>query len=262
MPMLGERLDVSADEGVGRIVLKRPEFGNAIDERFSVEFEAATAACAASKVRVVLISAVGKQFCVGGDLKDFAGRDDLGSYLERVTRPLHRGIATLAEIDAPTIVAMKGVAAGAGLGLVCAADIVIAGLSSSFLMAYTKIGLTPDGSTSWYLARHVGLHRALELTITNRVLSAMEALECGLISRVVSDDEIDGEAEALVQMLRSGPTAAYGASSRLLRAASDHSLREHLEAEAASITSRARSGDGVEGIRAFLERRSPRFNGE
>lgn len=258
----GERLDLLIHDGVARIVLNRPESANAIDETFALEFEVAAAACVEAKARVVLISAAGKQFCVGGDLKDFAGREDLGSHLEHVTGPLHRGIATLTEIDAPTIVAMRGAAAGAGLGLVCAADIVIAGESSSFLMAYTKIGLTPDGSTSWYLARHVGLRRALDLTITNRVLSATEALEWGLVSRVVGDDEVDAEAESLVEVLRVGPTAAYGASVRLVRSAQHDSLRHHLDEEAASIAERARTADGREGIRAFLERRAPEFTGE
>ncbi|MGA7835297.1 MAG: enoyl-CoA hydratase-related protein [Acidimicrobiales bacterium] len=258
----GERLDVSIDDGVARIVLNRPTSANAIDEQFGVEFEAAAMACAEAKVRVVLISALGKQFCVGGDLKDFAGRDDIGSHLDRVTGPLHRGIATLVEADAPVIVAMRGAAAGAGLGLVCAAEIVIAGESSTFLMAYTKIGLSPDGSTSWFLARHIGLRRALDLTITNRVLSASEALAWGLVSRVVADDDLDAEAESLVDALRVGPTAAYGASARLMRSSLDRSLRDQLDAEADSIASCANGDDGREGMRAFLERRAPNFTWE
>jgi len=259
--MNSERLLLTIDDGVARLVLSRPEAANAIDLAFAKELEAAAALIKSERVRVVVVTALGRQFCVGGDLKSFAKQDDVPAHIEEVTTHLHEGIATLSELDAPLIVAVNGAVAGAGLGLVCAADLVVAAESSTYLMAYTRLGLSPDGSTSWFLARHVGLHRALELSLTNRVLSAREALEWGIVTRVVTDDDVPEETESLVALLAAGPTASFGATKRLLRSASSNSLREHLGAEGASITSLARSADGAEGIRAFVERRDATFIG-
>jgi 2-(1,2-epoxy-1,2-dihydrophenyl)acetyl-CoA isomerase len=260
--MTDRRLNISIDEGVARICLIRPDAANTVDLVFAKEFEAAAEACVVGRARVVLVTAIGRQFCGGGDLKSFAGQSDLGAHLEEVTHHLHAGIATFVEMDAPIVIAVEGAVAGAGLGLVCAADIVVAGESATFVMAYTRLGLTPDGSSSWYLPRHVGLRRALDLTLTNRVLSADEALAWGVISRLVADDQVLADAEAIVEQLAAGPTAAYGASARLLRSALGNTLQAHLSAETATIGERARAADGLEGIRAFAERRGAIFNGD
>ena len=260
--MTGQRLDVIISDGVARIHLNRPDAANAIDLTFAKEFESAAQSCVSSHVRVVLVTAAGRQFCAGGDLKSFAKEPDVGAHLEEVTKHLHEGIAILVEMAAPVVVAVTGAAAGAGLGLVCAADIVVAGESASFVLAYSRVGLTLDGSSSWFLPRHIGLRRALDLSLTNRVLKAQEAFEWGLVSRAVADDKVLSEAEGIVTQLSRGPTAAFGASARLLRSASENTLRTHLALEAASIVERARTVDGLEGIRAFVERRPPEFSGE
>jgi 2-(1,2-epoxy-1,2-dihydrophenyl)acetyl-CoA isomerase len=182
--------------------------------------------------------------------------------LADVTRHLHAGVAGLAALDAPVVAAVQGPAAGAGLGLVAAADLVIAAQSATFVMAYTAVGLSPDGSSSWFLPRAVGLRRALDLTLTNRVLSAEEALDWGLITRVVPDDALAAEAEALAGKLRDGPTTAFGAAARLLRSAWSRPLEPHLEAEALALVAQASGTDGREGISAFVERRPPHFVGE
>lgn len=257
-----QRLEYEIDQGVARIVLNRPEAANAIDLTFAREFEAAATAISTGAVRVALITAEGRNFCVGGDLKSFAGEADLGAHLDEVTRHLHEGIALLAEMDAPVVAAVNGAVAGAGLGIVCVADIVVAGESSTSLMAYTRLGLTPDGSSSWFLAQHVGLHRALDLALTNRVLSAREALEWGIVSRVVPDDLVLSEAQSIVTTLAAGPTAAYGAAARLVRSAQDRTLRQHLDEERAQMAERARHADGREGVAAFVERRDARFIGQ
>jgi 2-(1,2-epoxy-1,2-dihydrophenyl)acetyl-CoA isomerase len=179
-----------------------------------------------------------------------------------VTQHFHDGIVTFVEMDAPVVVAVQGAVAGAGLGLVCAADIVVAGKSATFVMAYTRLGLTPDGSSSWFLSRHVGLRRALDLTLTNRVLSADEALAWGVITRLVADDQVLKEAESIIEQLATGPTAAYGASARLLRSATGNTLRTQLSQETGALVERARAVDGLEGIRSFVERRSANFIGD
>ncbi len=256
------RIELEIDGAIARIRLSRPEAANAIDLAFAKEFESAVLKIQSSHVRVVEITAQGRQFCVGGDLKSFALQEDLPSHLGEVTSHLHEAIATLDEVDAPVILGVKGAVAGAGLGLVCAADIVLAGESSTFLMAYTRLGLSPDGSSSWNLVRHVGLHRALELALTNRVLTAREACEWGIVSRVVPDEDLDDELESLTSQFAVGPTKAYGATKRLMRSALENSLRQQLVAESTSISSLARTADGVEGIAAFIERRDASFNGE
>jgi 2-(1,2-epoxy-1,2-dihydrophenyl)acetyl-CoA isomerase len=258
----GERISYVVDGGVARIVFSRPEASNAVDLTFAREFEVAARAAMSGGARVVFVSALGRHFCVGGDLKSFSAAADLGNHLKEVTGHLHEGIAMLVELDAPVVVAVNGTAAGAGFGLVCAADIVVAGESAAFLMAYTRLGLSPDGSSSWFLPRHVGLRRAMDMSLTNRILSAPEALGWGIVSRVVADDAVTSEAEEIVSVLAHGPTSAYGATARLLRSSGGNSLRTHLELESATMAERARARDAREGIQSFLEHRDARFTGD
>jgi 2-(1,2-epoxy-1,2-dihydrophenyl)acetyl-CoA isomerase len=207
----------------------------------------------------VLLRGEGRVFCGGGDLKSFSQEPDLPAHLEAVTRHLHAALYSLAQLDAPVVAAVQGSAAGAGLGLVGAADLVVAAASAKFVMAYTKLGLTPDGSSSWYLTRVLGLRRALELTLTNRVLNAEEALAWGLVNRVVPDDALDSEARALAAELAAGPTGAFGRAKRLLVAAEQNDLGAQLALETATLCRSAASPEAAEGIQAFLEKRPPAF---
>src|SRR5204863_2026884 len=159
----------------------------------------------------------GARFCGGGDIKNFAEHpDDLARHLRGFLPSLHTAITMLVRGDAPVVAAVHGSAAGAGLGLVAASDVVVAGSSTKFVMAYTGVGLTPDGSSSWFLPRLIGMRRALELTFTNRVLSATEAREWGLITGVVPDERLAAEAEALATRLASGAPHALAGAKRLL----------------------------------------------
>ena len=199
------------------------------------------------------------QFCFGGDLKGMvASGGDLCAYLGELTTALHAGLALLMRMDAPVIVAVKGSAAGAGLGLVLAADLAIAGRSAKFTPAYTGVGLTPDAGCTFLLPRAVGYKRAMELLLTNRVLSAEEALDWGLVNQVVDDELVDGTAAALAARLAGGPSAAFGGVKRLL-AEAEPGLETHLGRESRSIAARGASVEGREGIAAFLEKRLPRF---
>ena len=202
------------------------------------------------------------RFCGGGDLKGFAGRDDLPTHLREILGPLHVAITQLVRGDAPVVAAVQGSAAGAGIGLVGASDLVVAGESAKFVMAYTGVGLTPDGSSSWFLPRLVGLRRALELTLTNRVLSAAEALDWGLITEVVPDDELTAEAEALAARLAAGPAPALAAAKRLLHTSLEETLETHLAREAEAISAASGTPEGQEGVAAFVEKRPPVFNRE
>jgi 2-(1,2-epoxy-1,2-dihydrophenyl)acetyl-CoA isomerase len=250
-------------DGVGRLTLARPDAGNAIDLAMARELaEVTTSWSADPTVRAVLLSGDGPTFCVGGDLKAFAPRDDLPAHLTEVTDHVHAAISRLARMDAPVVAAVHGSAAGGGLSLALAADLVLAAASSRFVVAYTAIGLTPDLAGTWTLPRLVGLRTAIDLTLTNRVVAADEALALGMITRVVADDALADEALALARELAAGPTGALGAAKRLLRDALGHDLEAQLALEQRSLATAGGSADAREGIAAFLDKRAPRFSGE
>lgn len=256
-----ETIDLDVREGVAHLTLNRPDAANGINLPLAQDLLAATLAVAADPgARVVLLSGAGKMFCGGGDLKGFAGRDDLPTHLREILAPLHSAITNLVRGDAPVVGAVQGSAAGAGMGLVGASDLVVAGESTKFVMAYTGVGLAPDGSSSWFLPRMVGLRRALELTLTNRVLSAAEALDWGLITQVVPDDELADAAGAMAAKLASGAAPAVARAKRLLHTSLEETLESHLAREAEAISSASGTPAGIEGVAAFAEKRKPVFN--
>ena len=153
-------------------------------------------------------------------------------------------------------------AGGAGMALVRGADLVLASENARFTMAYTAAGLSPDGSSTFYLPRLVGLRRALELTLTNRRLSAQEALDWGIVNRILPAETLQEKALALARQLAAGPALAYAAAKRLLQRSFDQSLETQLEDEAQAIAAASATADAREGIRAFLEKRPPQFRGE
>jgi 2-(1,2-epoxy-1,2-dihydrophenyl)acetyl-CoA isomerase len=253
-------LRAEVDAGVGRLTLARPDAGNAIDLELATELDAVTASWAnRDDLRVVVVRGDGPRFCVGGDLRAFAGRDDLPLHLTEVTAHLHAALARLGRLRAPVVVGVHGSAAGAGFSLACSGDIVLAAASATFVLAYRAVGLTPDGSVTWYLPRVVGLRRALDLALTNRAIDAAEAERLGLVSRVVPDDALDDEVEATVADLASGPATALAATKRLLRASGGNALEQQLELETEALAAAAGSSDAEEGIAAFLAKRQPRF---
>jgi len=255
-------VDVHVEAGVGTITLNRPEAGNSIDLELARDLHAAVIAAERdASVRVVVLRGAGANFCVGGDLRSFSRCEDLPAELREVTTHLHAAIVTLARIDAPIVVAVHGSAAGAGLGLACGGDIVIAADDARFVVAYTRVGLNPDGGTSWFLPRLVGLRTAQELTLTNRALDADGACSAGIVTRVVPAAALDDEVHGLAAVLAAGPSKALGEAKRLLRTSLDETLAVHLEAEASALVRSAGRPDAVEGISAFLAKRPPEFRG-
>lgn len=247
--------------GVARVTLNRPDAANAIDLALAKALHETVADVAATDdVRVVLLTGAGARFCAGGDVRAFAtSAEDLGDELAAVLAELHPAVELLAAMDAPVVAAVQGSAAGAGLSLVAGADLVVAAESTKFVMAYTGIGLVPDGGSTWYLPRVVGLRRALDLALTNRVLSAEEACDWGLVSRVVPDAELADATEDLVTSLVAGPALALGSAKRLLRDALSETLEAQLAHEATRMVLAGGSADGREGVAAFVEKRRPTF---
>lgn len=256
-------LTLDIHDGVAEITLNRPDAANAFDADLFREFNDAVLRCDAdAAVRAVIVTGSGRFFCAGGDLKSFAAQgDDLPRHLKEMTLLFHGAVSRLNRMDAPVIMAVNGVAAGAGFSLAMAGDLALAAESARFTMAYTRAGLTPDGSSTYFLPRLVGLRRAKELTLTNRTLSAQEALAWGIVNRVVPDAELMPVARALAAELAQGPTRALGMAKRLLDSGLNTTLETAMEDEAQTIAAAARTEDGRAGIAAFLEKRQPVFRG-
>jgi 2-(1,2-epoxy-1,2-dihydrophenyl)acetyl-CoA isomerase len=256
-----ENVLLEVRDGIARLTLNRPEAANAIDDGLARDLLGAVVEIQLDdRVRVVLLSGNGARFCGGGDVKAFAALgDDLPANIRALIPSLHTAITALVRGDAPVVAAVHGSAAGAGLGLVGASDLVVAGESTKFVMAYTGVGLTPDGSSSWFVPRLVGVRRALELALTNRVLTAEEALEWGLITSVVPDDDVQAQALALAERLAAGPRAAQAAAKRLVHTSLEETLETHLAREADAIVAASASDESTEGLAAFVEKRAPNF---
>jgi len=202
---------------VAHLTLNRPQAGNALDLGMAKQLMAVALRCEADQnVRAVLLKGAGKSFCAGGDVKVFLAQKELPQYLREITSYLHLAISRFARLDAPVIAAVQGSAAGGGFSLAISCDLVIAAESANFLMAYSKIGMAPDGGSTYFLPRLVGLKRALELALTNRVLSAREACEWGIVTEVVAPEDLESRAEELARSLAQGPTGAFGSAKRLL----------------------------------------------
>ena len=207
-------------EGVAHLTLNRPRSGEHHEPAVRPRIRRRRAGAPRRPPACALFSsgAEGKNFCFGGDLRGMvAAGADVKAYLTELTTDLHAGMTHLSRMDAPVVAAVQGTAAGAGLGLVLAADLAIAGKSTKFAASYTAVGLTPDAGCTFTLPRAVGYKRAMELFLTNRVLDAERALEWGLVNQVVADDELAQTAAALAARLAAGPTGAFGGGEAAFR---------------------------------------------
>ncbi len=245
---------------VAVVTLNRPETANTLDLAMGRDLLTAALRCEADPaVRAVVLTGAGKAFCFGGDLRGMTGSGTpIEPYLKELTTHLHAAIARFMRMDAPVIAAVNGTTAGAGVGLVAMADLAIMAAGAKISLAYTGVGLTPDGGTSFLLPRAVGAKRAMELILTNRALTAAEALEWGLVNQVAPDSEVLDTALALAGKLAAGPKGAFGRSKRLAVAALG-ALESQLTLESETIAAQAATAEGREGITAFLEKRKAQY---
>ena len=258
-----ETIRLGLDEGVAWLHLQRPEHGNALEATMARELAQATQSLRRSPdLRCLVLTGSGEHFCLGGDLREFSAQGArLPEYVRELVPDLHRATIALTHLNAPVIAAVNGTAAGAGLSLMCAADIAISAASARYTLAYTRVGLSPDGGSTWFLPRIVGTRRAREMALTNRLLTASEALEWGLVGRVVPDSELEREATETARKLAAGSLPALSSARRLLHesATAASTLEAHLDLEAERIVETAAGEDVREGIAALLDRREPHF---
>lgn len=259
-----ETIIFNIDGGVATIALNRPEALNAFIPRMGEEF--ADAMCRTrtdAAVRAVVVKGVGRAFCAGGDVKAFAQflqGDPQAAFLELAGR-LHAGIIEIRRTPKPVIAQVHGVAAGAGMSLALACDLTIAADTARFMMAYARVGLSPDGSSTYFLPRLVGPKKALEIFYIGDPISADEALRLGLVNRVVPEGALGEETQALACRLAAGPTLAFGRAKELTYRSLHQGLEVQLEDERQFIARSGMSADFREGVQAFLEKREPKFTG-
>ncbi|MFF7388072.1 enoyl-CoA hydratase/isomerase family protein [Streptomyces scabiei] len=240
-------------DGVVELRLDDPGRGNALDLGTAEALRDTAVEVAADPGGAVLLRSTGVSFCVGGDLRAFAGRGArTGSYVHAVASAAHAAIQALYELPVPLVTAVRGAAAGGGIGLALVGDIVVAARSARFRLAYTAIGLTPDCGASWFLPRLLGPRRAADLILTNRVLTGDEAERWGLVSRSVDDGELDDATRRIAADLAAGAGDALRASKSLLRVGAGEELRLRLAEEARLIAALADGRQAQDRMASFL----------
>jgi 2-(1,2-epoxy-1,2-dihydrophenyl)acetyl-CoA isomerase len=259
-----ETVNLELADGAATITLNRPETLNAWNEQFGRELREVVDEVAGDEaVRAVMITGAGRAFSSGADLReqragDGGGAPDLSQRLRELYHPIILGIR---ELPKPVVAAVNGPAAGIGCSLALDCDLVIAAESAFFVLAFVNIGLVPDGGSTAILPARIGAARAFEMALLGERVPAPKALDWGLVNRVVPDDELDEAAGALLTRLAGGPTHAYANAKRLLNRGLYAGFAEQLEAEADAQREQGLTGDFVEGVIAFAEKRPPRFSG-
>jgi len=257
-------IDFTVADGVATITLDRPDAANALDLRMSQDLLSVASHCDANPaIRAVILTGRGRMFSAGGDITSFvAAGEDVSELMRNMTAFLHSAVARFLRMNAPLITAVNGAAAGAGLSMALMGDIILAASSAKLTMAYTKLGVSPDGSSSFTLPRLVGMARAKEMMLLNPVYSADEAAAKGLVTAVVPDEQLMAKAQEIAAQLARGPTVAYGEAKRLLADTFSNTLETQMEMETRAIAGlSAHTRDAREGFKAFSEKRKPNFEG-
>lgn len=254
--------DFDATTGIGRLTLNRPDVLNALDVPTARAFLAAVRQLTATPgLRVIVLSGAGRAFAAGGDVASFAagGVHRAADVIHDLLDALNPAILALRQTPAPVITAVRGAAAGAGLSLAISGDLVVAEERARFMIAYDRIGASPDCGLSWFLPRRVGRGMAFGMMLAGRSLTAAEALAIRLIDRSAPEAEFDAVVDDLAMRVAAGPTQAFGHYKALLDGNLD--LAAHLEAERQRFTACTHTADFAEGVDAFITKRNPVFTG-
>lgn len=254
---------LEVDHAVGVITLNRPEVLNAIDTDMAKGFLRAIEKVEGRKnIRALLIKGEGRAFCAGGDIAAFSPGADHRAIAGATMDYFHAAILRLARLPIPTVAAVHGAVAGAGLSLAMVCDFALAAEDARFSFAYSRIGGTLDGSASWTLPRIVGSRKAKELALLSGRFDAREAERLGIVYKAVATDSLEAEARKFVRHLATGPTAAYAEIKALIDRSTISDLADQLDAERAAFVRVAGTADFVEGLAAFFGKREPAFRGE
>jgi len=250
------------ENGVGKITLNRPEVLNSFNREMALAFQSAMRECISNQVvRAVLITGSGRAFCAGQDLAEAI--DPAGPPMDSIVREHYNPIIRLIrEIEKPVVCAVNGVAAGAGANIALACDITIAAASSSFIQAFSKIGLIPDSGGTFFLPRLVGFQRATALMMLGDKVKAADAVALGMIYKVCDDENLNAESVKLAETLAMMPTRGLGLTKKALNLSLFNNLEDQLDVEEKLQTQAGQSYDYREGVNAFLEKRQPIFKGE
>jgi len=253
----------AVEDGIATLTLNRPDAGNAIDLPMARALADLTIRCQTDRaVRCVVLTGAGRLFCAGGDVSVMAAAGErVEAVLSELAGTLHLALERLAGMAKPLLNLINGPAAGAGVGIALAGDVVLCARSAHFTPAYGTLGLTPDGGLTWLLPRLVGLRKAQEIILTNRRIKAPEAEAIGMVTRVVDDEALATEGHAAAVALAASATGAIGVTRRLLHESFSTGLETQLEHEARGISSAGASAEGHEGLAAYLAKRAPDFKG-
>jgi len=251
-------------DGVAHLQLNRPNAANGLDIEMLEGLHAALKHCLGEpRIRVLLLTGNGANFCAGGDVHVFASKGDLlPDYIRQATTLLQTVISMLIHLDAPVVAGVHGyTAGGGGMGLLCASDLVLAAQSSKFIAGATRVGMAPDAGLSVTLPRLIGTRKATEMLLLNPVVAAQEALDMGLINRIVPDAELTVAAMNYAQQLAEGAPQALAATKRLLWAGVGLSIDACMPEESRTVAELCRTQDVREGLAAVIEKRKALFTG-
>jgi 2-(1,2-epoxy-1,2-dihydrophenyl)acetyl-CoA isomerase len=256
---------VDVADGIATVTLNRPKVLNALDGTMVDGLTAAFERIEANRdVRVVVLGGAGAGFMAGGDIRSFQAVMDRSpaekrAYFERFIHRVHPTIVAMRRLPLPVVARVHGPVAGIGMSLMMACDLAIAAEDAVFTLAYCHLGTSPDGGSTYFLPRHVGSKKAMEIALLGDRFDAATALHLGLVNGVVPAGELDGRVAALAARLARGPRAAYAATKRLLNQAAGSMLDTQLQAEAENFAACAATADFAEGVAAFLGKRPPAF---
>ncbi|MDZ7689134.1 MAG: enoyl-CoA hydratase-related protein [Halobacteriales archaeon] len=252
---------VEKDDGVARLTLDSGKANPLSEPTLNELFEAAVTVNEDDGVRCVVLTGTDGFYCSGFDIGRLEGNKEDGAKLRRAVSTYHDAVLQLHQADKPVVTGINGVAAGGGFGLALLGDVVVMSEDARLEYAYTRIGLTGDGGSTFFLPRLVGLRRATEIALLDRPVEAKEAVEMGIATESVSADEFDDRLDEIARRLADGPTKAYAATKRLMARSFDRSLEEQLGAETEAMAEATHTEDYARGIEAFFDDDEPEFEG-
>ena len=261
---MNNTLLVDIRDQIATLTFNRPAVKNAMDYDLMIALKSSTEAVSGdANVHAVVIRGAGGSFMAGGDITQFhAHMDTLPQLIVKEAREFHLAILALRRMGKPVLAVVEGACAGAGMSMMAACDLAIATDNAMFTLAYSNLGASPDGGSTYFLPRLVGYRKALELALMPDRFDAAAALNLGLVNWVVTPADLEARVSTIAKRLASGPTVAFAKTKMLMNQSLDMSLESQLEAEAQAFSDCARTNDIVEGINAFIGKRKPSFSGK